>query len=445
MAVTSLWHIKGSLKALIEYVENPEKTLPQDDLDFWNVVHYIQRQDKTDEPFITGINCHKAIALEQMIETKKQYDKLDKYIAWHGYQSFAIGETTPEEAHTIGVELAQQMWGGRFQVVVTTHLDKEHIHNHFLVNSVSFLDGKKYVYSKSEIQRLRDTSDRLCREHHLSVIIHPHKAPSRPVWLDEKSGKPTRYNVYREDVEAAFRGSQTVEQAERYLRQLGYITDFTGKHWKIRLPQYKHATRLDTLNPAWTPDYLRWILDTDAPVRAVIIRPRELPYALHEAYTPHRKTSYIYRLYLYYCYQLGILPRHTDYRPTSPFLREELRKKDAITQQVTYMAEHDIDTVEDLQWERERLESRIYSYKEAKSDLQKIAKKNKDSEQLPEIKADIVSYSAEIRDLRRQLKLLDDIEARSQHIQETLDRVHDTELAIQEQNKHTRHERSFER
>ena len=110
---------------------------------------------------------------------------------------------TPERCHEIGVKLAQEMWGDRFQVIVTTHLDKGHLHNHFCFNSVSFKDGKKYNYSKAERQRLRDTSDRLCLEYGLSVIEHGRKAPSRPVWLDEQSGKPTRYNIYRADVREA--------------------------------------------------------------------------------------------------------------------------------------------------------------------------------------------------------------------------------------------------
>lgn len=125
-----------------------------------------------------------------MILTKQRYGKEDGYIAWHGYQSFKPGEVTPEQCHALGVELARQMWGDRFQGIVTTHLDKEHLHNHFCINSVSFKDGGKYNFSKKELKRLRDTSDRLCREHGLSVVEHPRKAPSRQVWLDEQAGNP---------------------------------------------------------------------------------------------------------------------------------------------------------------------------------------------------------------------------------------------------------------
>ena len=210
MATTSLWHIKGRLSDLIAYVENPAKTVPKGSEDFFNVFSYIQNPQKTaDGSFVTALNCLKETALRQMILTKKRYGKTDCYIAWHGYQSFKPEEVTPQLAHEIGVKLAKEMWGDRFEIIVTTHLDKEHLHCHFCFNSVSFRDGGKYNYSKAEQQRLREASDRLCREYGLSVIERPHKAPSRPVWLDEKNGKPTRYNVYRADVREAMDFSRT--------------------------------------------------------------------------------------------------------------------------------------------------------------------------------------------------------------------------------------------
>lgn len=211
MATTSLWHIEGRLKDLIAYVENPEKTRSENPnlQPLWDVFSYVSRPEATEQgEYVSSINCLKEIALQQMILTKKQYGKENGYIAWHGYQSFKPGEVTPEQAHKIGLQLAKEMWGDRFQIIVTTHLDKDHLHNHFCFNSVSFLDGKKYNYSKTEQRKLREVSDRICREHGLSVIENPHKAPSRQVWLDEKSGKPTRYNVYREDVKEAINFSR---------------------------------------------------------------------------------------------------------------------------------------------------------------------------------------------------------------------------------------------
>lgn len=189
MATTSLLHIEGRLKDLIDYVENPEKTAAKtlELQDLYNVFSYVQRPEATQEgEYVTAINCLKETALRQMILTKKHYGKADGYIAWHGYQSFKPEEVTPQLAHEIGVKLAKEMWGDRFEIIVTTHLDKEHLHCHFCFNSVSYRDGGKYNYSKAERKRMMDISDRLCREYGLSVIEKPHKAPSRPLWLDEK-------------------------------------------------------------------------------------------------------------------------------------------------------------------------------------------------------------------------------------------------------------------
>ena len=192
MATTKLWHIKGRLRDLIEYVENPAKTVDPSMQDFFNVFSYAQNPNKTaDGQYVTAINCVKEIALEQMILTKKQFGKDDGYIAWHGYQSFKPGEVTPELCHQIGVQTVKELWGDDFQIIVTTHLDREHLHNHFCLNSVGFRDGRKYNYSKSERRRMMEVSDRICQEYGLSVIRNPKKAPSRPVWLDEQAGKPT--------------------------------------------------------------------------------------------------------------------------------------------------------------------------------------------------------------------------------------------------------------
>ena len=97
MATTKLWHIQGRLKDLVDYVENPEKTVKPGLQDFFNVFSYTQNPDKTaGGQFVTAINCQKDIALQQMILTKQRYGKEDGYIAWHGYQSFKPGEVTPE-------------------------------------------------------------------------------------------------------------------------------------------------------------------------------------------------------------------------------------------------------------------------------------------------------------------------------------------------------------
>ena len=429
MATTSLWHIRGRLSDLIAYVEDPEKTVPKGTEDFFNVFSYIQNPQKTDGgSFVTAINCLKQTALRQMILTKQRYGKEDKYIAWHGYQSFQPGEVTPELCHEIGVKLAKEMWGDKFQVIVTTHLDKGHLHNHFCFNSVSFKDGKKYNYSKAEQQRLRDASDRLCREYGLSVIEHGRKAPSRPVWQDEQSGKPTRYNVYRADVRDAVNGSRTIELMEKYLQRKGYIIDFTGKHWKIRLPQYPHFTRLDTLDERWTPENIKRHLGartTFGNKRPTVQFAPELPEELR-VYVPFQRTSRIYRLFLYWEYQLGILPKGTTHQPTSPFMKEELRKLDEITAQTDYLAKNHIETLDELLSAREAAQNELKTLTNQRTKLQNMIRRASPAEK-ERLRAEKQTVTAQITACRKILKLNHGVEQRSIKIQDTMDLVYTNE------------------
>ena len=437
MATTKLWHIQGRLKDLVDYVENPEKTVKPGLQDFFNVFSYTQNPAKTaGDQFVTAVNCQKDIALQQMILTKQRYGKEDGYIAWHGYQSFKPGEVTPEQCHALGVELARQMWGDRFQVIVTTHLDKEHLHNHFCINSVSFKDGGKYNFSKKELKRLRDTSDRLCREHGLSVVEHPRKAPSRQVWLDEQAGKPTRYNIYRADIQKAIDCNATGKQVVQHLRKMGYVVNTGGVNLKIRLPQYPHFTRLDTLNPQWTNQGIeRLIYDRDDLISSRSKPPRkpDIPDWLRDAYQPKKRTTKIYRLYLYYCYQLGILPKGTTYHPVSPQLRADLRHLDDIDRQTRYLASRKIETVEELLADRSEKESQLEALTAQRTKLQNKIRRASPEQKviLRKEKADV---TAQITALRKVIRDSKEIEQRSLEIQDTLDRAFEAE--------HTRHEES---
>lgn len=446
MATTSLWHIEGRLKDLIAYVENPEKTRAENPnlQPLWDVFSYVSRPEATEQgEYVSAINCLKDIALQQMILTKKQYGKENGYIAWHGYQSFKPSEVTPEQAHQIGLQLAKEMWGEQYQIIVTTHLDKDHLHNHFCFNSVSFLDGKKYNYSKSEQRKLREVSDRICREHGLSVIEKPHKAPSRQVWLDEKSGKPTRYNVYREDVKEAINFSRRPYYMEEYLRRKGYITDFTGKHWKIRLPQYAHFTRLDTLDKRWTPENIERTMGAYASFgnrRATINYPPQMPQDLRNWFQPFHKTSHIYKLYLHYCYLLGVLLKNTEYKPTSPYLKEDLRKLEVFSEQVRYMSKYGIETFDDLYADREKLQGGMDKLIAYRTKLQNKIRRASPAEK-ETLREEKSKVTEQITALRKQLKLNKEIEERSAKIQEKTDMLYANEYKAKEAEQHRKSQR----
>ncbi len=127
-----------------------------------NVLNYVSRKEKTvseDKRFVTGINCAPDTALDEMTATKNLYRKTDGRLYYHLVQSFPSGyEIEPELAHKIAVELAEKAFG-KYEVVVATHIDREHIHSHLVMNSVSFEDGKKYHSNKESVEQLMKLSD----------------------------------------------------------------------------------------------------------------------------------------------------------------------------------------------------------------------------------------------------------------------------------------------
>ena len=195
MATTKIWKIEKRLDHVLTYTSNVEKTfnknygtqssIPYSDLH--NVLDYATDEYKTEKQyFVSGINCFPEDAYNQMMITKKNKNTLkNKILAYHGYQSFKSGEVTPEIAHEIGVKLAEELWGDRFEVVVSTHLNTNCCHNHFVINSVSFVDGKMFYNNFKTYSMMRHLSDSLCDEYGLSVL------------KEKKCGK---YNVNYNDV-----------------------------------------------------------------------------------------------------------------------------------------------------------------------------------------------------------------------------------------------------
>lgn len=173
MAYDKIIPIRSRLDHCMNYVLNREKT------ELAAVLDYMGRSDK--RALETAINCDLGSAYRDMMETKRRWSKTGGVLGYHLIHSYAPGEVTPEEAHAAGVEFASRLLGDRYEAVVSTHLDREHLHCHILFNSVSFVDGKKYQNKfKDYFGDIRGVSNEVSRERGLSVIG------------SEKSGKSTR-------------------------------------------------------------------------------------------------------------------------------------------------------------------------------------------------------------------------------------------------------------
>ena len=216
--------MRDNLRRVVDYAANPEKTeygaLSQ-------ALHYAGNDAKTTLPesakLVSGIHCRPETAWADMRAVQRKFGKTEGVVAMHAYQSFQPGEVTPEQCHAIGVELARQVWGGRFQVLVATHMNTHCLHNHFVINAVSYVDGKKYEQRRSQYRELRRASDALCRAQGLSVVQTPGKSTPRPLYEAERRGEPTRYNRMREALRSALQQTSTEEDFALALRRMGYL------------------------------------------------------------------------------------------------------------------------------------------------------------------------------------------------------------------------------
>ena len=227
---------------MIEYAENPDKTTAKEYLedDLYNALSYVENDDKTDRQiYVDTINCSKRNAYGEMVAVQKRFGSRGDIVAWHGFQSFAEGEVTPDEAFEIGKETALRMWGDKYQVVVTVHLNTDNLHCHFVVNPISFKDGSRFQNKIYNHRRLREISDDVCRERGKSVLEHSsfYGGKSRRAYWAEKKGHPTHRDMLAKDVEYCLSVSYTRETFYKQLYGLGYEIDKTrmsvrGKGWE---------------------------------------------------------------------------------------------------------------------------------------------------------------------------------------------------------------------
>ncbi len=420
MATTAIWKVKGNLGQVVNYAANPDKTtLTVEDLQgLRDVMDYATQNCKTEEQrYVSGVNCAPEIARDQMMMVKRQFGKEGGIIAFHGYQSFAPGEVTPEQAHEIGVELAQRLWGDRFQVVVATHLDREHIHNHFVLNSVSFVDGKKYNDCKSTYSLMRQTSDQLCREHGLSVIEAPEqgRTMSYDTWEAQQKGKPTWYGQIRRDVDACIAHSFLFEHFLTNLKKQGYAVKL-GKYIAVRPPGKERFVRLKTLGDDYTEEAIRQRIraHVQPPRRPA---PRTAPKRDYKIQHKPRKLTGFRALYFHYLYLLGKLKKPTASPRRRRYMTDEIIKFDRYVEQSKLLMKYRIDTWEQLSMLEEAVQSELDALCSQRKGLYIARRKNPTGTDLSPA---ILSINQSIKILRRELKVCGRIEADGPAIRQKL-------------------------
>lgn len=412
MAVTKVFAIRVRLDDRVRYITDGEKT------SLASSITYISNPEKTEQFFFTSaLNCSSVdTALSEMMETKQQFGKMGGVLGYHFIQSFAPGEVTPEQAHAIGLEFAKRLFGKRYEVVISTHLNKHHLHNHLVVNSVSCVDGQKYHSNpESYYNDVRGTSDALCRENDLSVIAPQGKGKHYAEWKAEQGGKPTVRGIIRADIDTIIGQAYTYDTFLMLLRKNGYEVRRSPnrKYTTVKPPGAKRAIRLDSLGDGYT--------EADILARLAQQRRSMAPQPIHTSTATHtvkhyrvkgklatvrkKKITGFHALYLRYLYLLRGGRRKK--LPTKlPFsVKREVIHLERYEQQFKYLLSSGITTEAELEQRIRVLKWDIRLLEEQRKPLYQERRSTSDEEAQAKYSAEIQQQTAALREKRGELRL----------------------------------------
>lgn len=431
MAATRIWSIKGRLDSVINYVTNPEKTDGSKYTDtelqaLADVIDYAEDGAKThNKVYVSGINLSPNIARNQMVMTKLQFGKTDKILAYHGYQSFLSGEVTPDQAHEIGVELARRLWGDRFQILITTHLDKEHLHNHFCLNSVSFVDGKKFRGGSKAYWQMRAESDKICAEYGLSVIKNPGKGKNYAEWKAEHDGRPTIRGQIKEELDEIIKCSYTYEQFRKILKQRGYEVKRDVKYVALKPAFSQRYIRLKSLGKNYSEEAIRQRIIAARTGILVLDKPIADYNAWLKKYEPTKLHGFK-ALYYHYLYLFGKIRKKETPQRVSFYMREELIKFERYQKQFHFLIENNIETTGQLNAMKQNTEDKI-----AELTLKRTRLYSK-----PDAKDDIADINIKLKELRAKLRMCNNILEDAERIQIRYNRALELEEEAERQNRY---------
>ena len=340
MAVTKILARRGGLAQAIAYVVNG---------------------DKTEEQVLTAAQgCSIRSACFEMQDAKIRWNKTDGVQIYHIIQSFRPGEITPGLALEIAQEFVREHLPG-YQAVIGIHTDRDHIHAHIVFNSVNQLTGEKYhSNARSYYQQIRGISDRLCREHGLSVIMtgEPSKAVSYIEWLRQSKGQPTFRSMLEADLRTATQDANDLGHFFLLMEHMGYEIRH-GDRLGFRLRGQERFMYPGRRDPLFTEDGIRAAIqgnlaEIEAGHRpAVIQRPKYRPYRKHPKYTG------FLALYVHYLYLLDKIGQRQYPPRMTPHLRQEVMRFEQYQVQFAFLRENNIVTQADMDAVQSRTEESL--------------------------------------------------------------------------------------
>ena len=438
MATTKIWDVRAHVSKLLAYVANKNKTVMEIENKNFDEAERLAAEilglpydhfSTEEKKFVSGINCTPENANDVMLTLLEDTDK-DDIQAYHGYQSFKPGEVTPDVAHAIGVQLANELWGEDFPVIVATHIDKGHVHNHFCLSATGF-SGKRYHDCKATYKLMRDTSDRLCREYGLSVIEKPKQQGAKHIAEvhAEKKGIPTMRDQIRADIMAISNFELNLKNFYRRMRSLGYTFERRGQYLRIKPYGSNKFFRLDKLGAGYT----------EADIEARIKRnARERNWIPMQYYKPtlHEKPTGLYALYLHYCYLLGAIPKVIPKKPEAyAAIKDDIRRARRYSEQAKFLGKYGLDTKDDLIQHALKVDRQIKALCKERRELWNKIRWMKDAEQVQPIRDEIFAISEKLKTLRKEFAMCKDVYDRSASVERTVMLTDFPQLLEQEKQK----------
>ena len=498
MATTSLWPIYASgkkggnrslrsvINQLVEYAENEKKTKPDKDrikekpaadnklkigqeatendklAALKDVVNYVSDKNEGVR-YVTGINCTAEHAAEEMHVTKKKWAEKGNRVLYHGYQSFSPGEADPDKVHEIGVRLARELWGDRFEVVVATHLDRQHLHNHFVINATSFSEGKKFSWDK-EYPKMKRLSDSICREEALSIVsdsrdISRHRGAVRA----ENEGRYTIESIMKEDIDSCIRCAGTYSEWMRLMKDKGYRIDASGKYLRVFPYGHSKCIRIDRrwgedysaegiakriesevvgstkqqvysgfmqISTGDSPEYRGNESDSPEPNRSYeYVNERTDVLRLFREMTEGKSGAYPKGLQVYYLrfiVKMGYYRRTGRIAHTHYVLREELTKLDKYIDESRFLIKNGITSTYQLEkFERREKDSLTVLYDEQRKLRNNIRRCDEKNRTL--LEEDLKDVNLLVKNAKYNVKLCEDILSRAADIKRRLDLSRDND------------------
>ncbi len=437
MATTSIWKVGKRLDKVIKYTTNPEKTEDKNYNESWyrdlhNTVEYIKADFKTEKQFyVTGINCSEDNVLEEMKATKKKFGKERGILAYHAFQSFAEGEVTPEQAHKIGIQLAEELWGDRFEVIVSTHLNTKHIHNHFVLNSVSFVDGKKYRDNRSTYAIMRRTSDEICRENNLSVI---EEKPCGKLNIDYSKyyssylQRDDYHTLVKADVDFAIKQAYSYNNFEDILTDMGYTITIRAGKISLCKPPYKRNIRITrAFGEEYSMDNIEERIMSNTSYIPLLAKSKIKRYKGKNRKSIRYDRGSLYRLYLYYCYMFKVFPKNNRIK-LSENMKKEVRKMEQMSNEIKFICRNKIKSTDELFSYKKNLAEELNNQMKERCKLRRNRENCQDSEERQKICNEILVVSDKINYLKKEVKLCEDVRKRNITMKENIREIEEEKL-----------------